>query len=58
MRALFLRLKAAGKTNLIASHNPDDMRILCDTLHEMDAGVLTERAPLREEPALESEFID
>ncbi len=43
MRELFLGLKAEGKTILIASHNPDDTRILCDTLHEMDAGVLTER---------------
>ena len=46
MRELFLSLKAKGKTILIASHNPDDTRILCDTLHEMDAGVLTERAAL------------
>lgn len=43
MRELFLGLKEKGKTILIASHNPDDTRILCDTLHEMDAGVLTER---------------
>ena len=46
MRELFLGLKEKGKTILIASHNPDDTRILCDTLHEMDAGVLTERAAL------------
>lgn len=43
MRQLFLQLKEQGKTILIASHNPDDTRILCDTLHEMDAGVMTER---------------
>lgn len=42
MRELFLQLKEQGKTILIASHNPDDTRILCDTLHEMDAGVMTE----------------
>lgn len=41
MRKLFLELKAQGKTILIASHNPDDTRILCDTLHEMDAGRIT-----------------
>lgn len=46
MRELFLKLKEQGKTILIASHNPDDTRILCDTLHEMDAGVMTERAVL------------
>lgn len=43
MRQLFLQLKEQGKTILIASHNPDDTRILCDTLHEIDAGVMTER---------------
>ena len=42
MRQLFLELKNQGKTILIASHNPDDVRILCDTIHEMDAGVMTE----------------
>lgn len=47
MRRLLLSLKDQGKTILIASHNPDDTRILCDTLHEMDAGVLTPR-PLLE----------
>ena len=46
MRTLFLKLKDQGKTILLASHNPDDTRILCDTLHEMDAGVMTERAVL------------
>ena len=46
MQELFLKLKEQGKTILIASHNPDDTRILCDTLHEMDAGVMTERAVL------------
>lgn len=43
MRELFLKLKEQGKTILIASHNPEDTRILCDTLHEMDAGVMTRR---------------
>lgn len=42
MRTLLLGLKEQGKTILIASHNPDDVRILCDTIHEMDAGVMTE----------------
>lgn len=48
MRQLFLSLKEQGKTILIASHNPDDTRILCDTLHEMDAGVMTQREVLRD----------
>ena len=48
MRQLLLELKTQGKTILIASHNPDDTRILCDTLHEMDAGVMTEREVLRD----------
>lgn len=47
MRKLFLSLKDQGKTILIASHNPDDTRILCDTLHEMDAGVIREMEVLR-----------
>lgn len=47
MRKLFLELKEQGKTILIASHNPDDTRILCDTLHEMDAGVMHEMEVLR-----------
>lgn len=41
IRELLLQFKCAGKTILIASHNPDDVRILCDTIHEMDAGVIT-----------------
>jgi ABC-2 type transport system ATP-binding protein len=41
MRQLLLRLKEQGKTILIASHNPDDVSILCDTIHEMDAGIMT-----------------
>ena len=47
MRELFLELKCQGKTILIASHNPEDTRILCDTLHEMDGGIMTEREGLR-----------
>lgn len=43
MRQLFLKLKDTGKTILIATHNPLDTRILCDTLYEIDAGALTQR---------------
>lgn len=48
MRRFFLNLKEQGKTILIASHNPDDTRILCDTLHEMDAGVMTSLETLKD----------
>lgn len=44
MRALLLSLKAQGKTILLASHFAQDIDELCDTVHEMDQGVLT---PLR-----------
>ena len=41
MRSMFLTLKAAGKTMLIASHNREDIEVLCDDVWEMDAGKLT-----------------
>ena len=40
IRALLLELKAHGKTILLASHNHEDIAALCDTVHEMDGGVL------------------
>ena len=40
IRELLLRLKGEGKTILIVSHNPEDIRMLCDTVHEMDGGKL------------------
>ena len=40
IRALLLELKAQGKTILLASHNHEDIVALCDTVHEMDGGVL------------------
>ena len=40
IRALLLELKAQGKTILLASHNHEDIATLCDTVHEMDGGVL------------------
>lgn len=42
IRALLLELKAQGKTILLASHNHEDIAALCDTVHEMDGGVLSE----------------
>ncbi|MEG1884413.1 MAG: ATP-binding cassette domain-containing protein [Clostridia bacterium] len=41
MRNLFFDLRTAGKTILIASHVQEDIDKLCDTVYEMDAGVLT-----------------
>ena len=41
MRQYLLDLKAQGKTVLIASHSAEDIEVLCDTVCEMDNGVLT-----------------
>lgn len=41
MRQYLLDLKAQGKTILIASHSAEDIAVLCDTVCEMDKGVLT-----------------
>lgn len=41
MRSYLLALKAEGKTILIASHSTEDIAVLCDTVWEMDKGVLT-----------------
>lgn len=43
MRALLLQLKNQGKTILIASHNREDIALLCDTVYEMDHGILQEQ---------------
>ena len=40
MRNLFLKLKKEGKTILVASHNTEDIKILCDCVYNMEAGVL------------------
>lgn len=42
IRALLLKEKEKGKTILLASHNSEDIRILCDRVFEMDAGVMHE----------------
>lgn len=44
IRDIILDLKKQGKTIFLASHNPEDIRILCDTVFEMDAGVFKEVA--------------
>ena len=40
IRNIILKLKEQGKTILLASHNGEDIRLLCDTVCEMDAGQL------------------
>lgn len=42
IRKLLLDLKARGKTILLASHNREDISILCDTVREMDGGRILE----------------
>ena len=41
MRDLFKSLATGGRTILLASHNIQDIDALCDTVCEMDAGVMT-----------------
>lgn len=41
MRELIKGLRDGGKTILLASHNQGDIDELCDTVCEMDAGVMT-----------------
>lgn len=41
MRELFKSLATDGRTILLASHNIMDIEALCDTVCEMDAGVMT-----------------
>lgn len=38
MRKLLLQLKEEGKNIILASHNKEDIEILCDTVHEMRKG--------------------
>lgn len=40
IRNLILELKKQGRTILLASHNSEDIRILCDRVFEMDGGRL------------------
>lgn len=42
IRALLLFLKEQGKTILLASHFAQDIDELCDTVYEMDQGVINE----------------
>lgn len=42
MRKLLLTLKEQGRTILVASHNKEDIQILCDKVYEMDNGKLSD----------------
>ncbi len=42
IRNLLLELKRQGKTMILASHNSEDIRILCDKVYEMDGGRMRE----------------
>lgn len=41
IRKLLLELKRQGVTILLASHNADDIQLLCDTVYKMDQGELS-----------------
>jgi ABC-2 type transport system ATP-binding protein len=45
IRAMLKALRSDGKTVILASHNREDIEILCDHVYEMDGGILmpTER---------------
>ena len=39
MRKLLIEMKEKGKTIILASHNAEDIRTLCDFVHEMEVSV-------------------
>lgn len=41
VRNILLELRAEGKTIILASHNKEDIEVLCDTVYEMEHGKLT-----------------
>lgn len=49
MRNYLLQLREKGKTILLISHSIEDINTLCDTVHEMDHGVLTEKEHISSE---------
>lgn len=49
IRKIIMELKEQGKTILLASHNAEDIRLLCDTVCEMDGGILREVSGQNEE---------
>lgn len=49
MRGLFLKMKNEGKIVILASHNREDIDVLCDEVYEMENGVMTKIAGGRED---------
>lgn len=43
MRAMFSRLRDEGKTILLASHIAEDIDLLCDSVYEIDNGIVSLR---------------
>ncbi len=43
MRQLILARKEAGATIILSSHNIEDIRILCDQVYQIDAGVVKKK---------------
>ena len=41
VRKILLNLKEEGKSIILASHNKEDIKVLCDEVYEMDHGKLT-----------------
>ncbi|WP_425538254.1 ABC transporter ATP-binding protein [Microaceticoccus formicicus] len=42
MRELFTSLKEEGVLMLLCSHNPDDIKLLCDHVYEIDKGIINQ----------------
>lgn len=40
IREILLNLKDEGKSIILASHNKEDIEVLCDEVYEMDHGKL------------------
>lgn len=53
VRELLLELKNAGKTIVIASHNKEDIAVLCDEVYEVKKGCLTLTFPVKQEAITE-----
>lgn len=48
-RGLFLKMKNEGEIVILASHNREDIDVLCDEVYEMENGVMTKIAGGRED---------